>query len=186
MKLGELLTPANLLRTYKYLAHQAALVDVDTLLRLLGPSRVGGVEKYGGFILIKPPASEAVIRVEREKLAFFSSELSWSFTAVIDAEVRCKALAVARVKGLLKRRLEWEVKCDECGKFEETLKEVLGDEGTRLTLKAKPDVIEVKVNGGIHVKVSKVLIELDASSLKLCYDLSLRVCTSLAERLIKR
>lgn len=162
-------------------------MNLEQLLKLLGPSRVAYVEKTGGSLLLTPPNLKAVVRVSRERFTMLSTELAWVFAATVECDTSTEAAVAVEQKGFLRKRWSLRFYTPENPQLREVLEAVLSGGLRDLLRKAKPERIAINVgNSTVQVQVVKTLTGPLATPLVHCYDLSLKLATILSELLSKK
>lgn len=162
-------------------------MDAEGLVRLLGPSRVTRYERGPGYLLLVPPASGVEVKAFRERFTRLSTELAWAFVASAETEVSCRATALGRPRGVLRKRWSWEVGGEDAGKLKALLSDAAsGEPLATLLKKAKPEYVFVRIGEGeLLVKVVKMIVNPYAGSLREAYDLAWKLALALADGLRK-
>jgi hypothetical protein len=160
-------------------------VDAESLVKLLGSSRVVRYERGPGYLLLVPPASGVEVRAYRERFTRLSTELAWVFVASTGIAVSCRAAALGRARGFFRRTWSWEVEGEGAEELRALLGKVSREEPiAELLRRAKPEYVSVKAGGGeLLVKVVKAVVGPYAGALREAYDLSWRLAQLLAEGL---
>lgn len=158
-------------------------MDAESLVKLLGPSRVVKYERGPGYLLLVPPAGGVEVKAYRERFARLSTELAWVFVASASIVVDCEAAALGRPRGILVRRWSWEIKGKDAEKLQKLLNKTTNEEPLAVLFrKAKPEYVSIRVGSGeVLVKVVKAVIGPYAGPLKEAYDLSWKLALVLRE-----
>ncbi|MEM0119478.1 MAG: hypothetical protein QXJ38_03725 [Thermofilaceae archaeon] len=162
-------------------------MNVDQLVKLLGPARVVAVQRMSDFVLLIPPGQQVAVRVSRERYTRLSTELAWIFTAVTDCDAGFESSVIIEQKGFLRKRWSFRFLTEENAQLRVALETLLSKEFEQLMRSAMPERIAVDVRGGaVRVQVVKTLTVPIAFPLVNCYDLSWRLATTLSKMMNKK
>ncbi len=158
-------------------------MDAESLVKLLGPSRVAKHERSSGYLLLVPPAGGVEVKAYRERFTRLSTELAWVFVAAARISADCEAAALGRPRGILMKRWSWEIKGKDAEKLQMLLNRITNEEPLAVLFrKAKPEYVSITVNDGeALVKVVKAIIGPYAGPLREAYDLSWKLAVVLTE-----
>lgn len=158
-------------------------MDAESLVKLLGPSRVVKHEKGPGYLLLKPPANSVEVKVYRERFTRLSTELAWVFVAAAETDADKEAIAIGKKQGVLKKVWRWETKGRDAERLQALLSSIFsGEPFATLLRKAKPELIAIRLERGVVlVKVAKTIVGPYAGSLREAYDLSWKLALYLAK-----
>lgn len=160
-------------------------MNAESLVKLLGPSRVAKCERGPGYLLLVPPASGVEVKVYRERLARLSTELAWVFVATAETGADCEAVALGKPRGVLRKEWSWEIKGKDSENLQKLINKIFSEESLMILFrKAKPEHVSIRAERGeVLVKVVKAIIGPYAGPLREAYDLAWKLALMLAEDL---